>query len=257
MGCRLEKSRQWAIRCVHEAQLHQENSFLTLTYNDDSLPLYNNLQKTDLQKFFKRLRKRLGEKKIRYFACGEYGDLTKRPHYHVCLFGHDFHDKILYKQNKDYPLYISPQLTEIWGLGHCTTGELNFETAAYTARYIVKKKLGNKGAQAVHLDETTGEITALQQPYATMSLRDAIAKQWHQKYHRDIYNSGKDFIMMRGKKLKPPKYYDKLLEETDNDKYEYIKSERIRKAQPLTDKELHARENNIRAHAQLNHKREI
>ena len=90
IGCKVEKSRQWAIRCVHEASLHEDNCFLTLTFNEEHMPENRSINKRDLQLFFKRLRKRYPNKVIKYFACGEYGDERNRPHYHVILFNHDF-----------------------------------------------------------------------------------------------------------------------------------------------------------------------
>lgn len=87
IGCRLEHSRQWAIRCVHEASLHEENTFLTLTYNNEYVDPNFSLNKTDITNFLKRLRKNTG-RKIRYFQCGEYGEQFHRPHHHVLLFGY-------------------------------------------------------------------------------------------------------------------------------------------------------------------------
>ena len=114
IGCRLERSRQWAVRCMYEASLHTCNSFLTLTYDDDHIrwsPVTGEqtLYKRDLQLFMKRLRKHLEPLKVRFFACGEYGDNTYRPHYHVILFGYDFRsDRRLYKlSNAGFPYYIS------------------------------------------------------------------------------------------------------------------------------------------------------
>jgi hypothetical protein len=96
IGCRLEYSRQWAIRGVHEAQMHDEAYFLTLTYNDENLPQYESLKKDDFQNFLKRYWKYLWPTKIRYIMCGEYGDnsdrpwepnILGRPHYHAIIYG--------------------------------------------------------------------------------------------------------------------------------------------------------------------------
>lgn len=130
------------MRCVHEAQLHEENSFLTLTYDDEHLPENGSLHKPDLQKFFKRLRFHTG-KEIRYYACGEYGEKTLRAHYHVCLFGHNFsNDRQPFRRIGEHILYTSKTLTDIWGLGNTSIGDLTFESAAYTARYVMKKQTG-------------------------------------------------------------------------------------------------------------------
>ena len=94
-ACRIAKSREWASRCVMESKLHKENCFITLTYNDEHLPSDLSLQKDDFTKFIKRLRKNTGDK-IRYYACGEYGDLYQRPHFHACLFGYRPDDLVLF-----------------------------------------------------------------------------------------------------------------------------------------------------------------
>ena len=115
IGCRLERSRQWAVRCMHEASMHTDNCFVTLTYSDEGIahldrcidpetgeigagPL-RSLNKRDIQLFMKRLRKRTGAK-IRYLQCGEYGSKTQRPHHHVLLFGFDFSDKYMFAENR-------------------------------------------------------------------------------------------------------------------------------------------------------------
>ena len=90
MGCRLEKSRQWAVRCVHEAKFYEDNCFVTLTYAPEHLPKDGSLNRKHVQDFIKRLRRRLDDRKIRVFYCGEYGDKLRRPHYHLCLFNCDF-----------------------------------------------------------------------------------------------------------------------------------------------------------------------
>lgn len=240
--CRLKKSVDWAIRCLHEAHLHDHNCFVTLTYDDANLPESGSLYKPHLQKFFKRLRKHFGSgADIRYYACGEYGDHTQRAHYHACIFGIDFHDKIPFKRTGEHTLYVSETLNKIWGHGHTSVGDITFETAAYTARYVMKKTTGKACKRYVQLDHETGELIPLVQPFAAMSLRPAIGRRWLEKYHSDIYNANKDFVVLRGKKLKPPKYYDTIYDNIDNDRLEEIKSQRIRNAEPLSNAELHAR----------------
>lgn len=119
IGCRLERSRQWAIRCMHEASLYEDNCFITLTYNDDHLPSNGSLDKTHFQKFLKRLRKSIYPQKLRYYHCGEYGDEGGRPHYHAIIFGWSPSDKVLIstedKQGITCHRYLSESLTQIWG----------------------------------------------------------------------------------------------------------------------------------------------
>ena len=98
IGCRLEKSRQWAMRIAHESSLYDQNCFLTLTFSDEHLPQNLSVSKRDLQLFMKRLRKHFAPRKIRFFQCGEYGELNMRPHYHSILFNVDFPDKYLWRE---------------------------------------------------------------------------------------------------------------------------------------------------------------
>jgi hypothetical protein len=236
------------MRCVLEARNHEHNCFITLTYNDEHLPEDRSLDRQHLTKFFKRLRKHRGP--FRYYACGEYGDLTKRAHYHACLFGLDFADKIQFERKGDHTLYLSQQLTDIWGHGHCTVAELNFETAAYCARYVLKKKLTVARQQQLHhalLDEETGELHQVQHPYATMSLRKAIAKEWMERYSGDIYNADKDFLVLRNKKMKPPKYFDAIYDTIDSQKLKRIKEKRKENRTELSLQELRAHEKITRA----------
>lgn len=261
IGCRLEKSRQWALRCVHEAQLHSQNCFVTLTYSDENLPQWGSLNREDLTKFFKRVRKNVGP--FRYYACGEYGDETKRAHYHACLFGLDFNDKVPFSNKGGHTLYISPTLNELWKLGNTSIGELTFETAAYTARYVMKKGFGKGMPPYCRLDAETGEAIPLEQPYAVMSLRcrgadgkvGGLGSEWIRKYATDIYNHEKDFIMVRGKKMKPARYYDKVYDEINPEHMEVIKANRQLNSTTPSNATLRAREKI--AHARKTYKTSI
>lgn len=227
IGCRLEKSRQWALRSVLESKMHDENCFLTLTYRPESLkePQDYSLKKEHLQRFFKELR-RNQDKKIRYFACGEYGEKLNRPHFHVCLFGYDPPDKVFYKQtSQGHNLYISEFLEKIWSFGFVVVGELTFESVAYTARYITKKITGDKAEshyQAIY--EETGELIELEPEFCLMSRRPGIGKEFYTKYKGDCYP--KDSITVRGVKMKPPSYFDKLYEEEEPDHHRELSIKR-------------------------------
>lgn len=223
IGCRLERSRQWAIRCVHEASLHKNNCFITLTYDNDHLPADKSLHVSHFQKFMKRLRKRFGPN-IRFFHCGEYGEKFSRPHYHACLFNFDFPDKVLWKTVRGNKLYRSQALEELWPEGFCTIGDVTFESAAYVARYITKKVTGPQ--QDHHYEHVTsdGEILKRKPEYVTMSRRPGIASRWFQKFSSDVYPS--DFIVMRERKLKPPRYYDRLYEIDHPERTALIKNSR-------------------------------
>lgn len=223
IGCRLERSRQWAIRCVHEAQLHEENSFITLTYDNENLPPDKSLHVDHFQKFMKRLRKRFGPN-IRFFHCGEYGEKFARPHYHACLFNFDFRDKKLWKEVRGNKLYVSKSLEELWPFGFSTIGDVTFESAAYVARYITKKVTGKNAKDHYELMLPDGELVSRKPEYVTMSRRPGLASAWFQKYSSDVYPS--DFIVMREKKIKPPKYYDRLYEHTYPEEIAEIKIKR-------------------------------
>lgn len=228
VGCRLERSRQWAIRCVHEASLYEHNSFITLTYDDENLPSDRSLHVEHFQKFMKRLRKRFGQN-IRFYHCGEYGEQTFRPHYHACLFNINFHDKKLWSQKNGNNLYNSEILSKLWPFGYAVIGDVTFESAAYVARYIMKKINGKNAQQHYErVNFETGEIYQLKPEYTTMSRRPGIAGEWFQKFKTDIYP--KDFLTINGKKMRPPRYYDRQFELLYPTDLEKIKSRRKIKA---------------------------
>lgn len=216
-GCRLDYARQWAVRCSHEAHMHNENCFLTLTYKE--VPENDSLQPSDMRNFLKRLRKHLEPKKIRFFQVGEYGETNSRPHHHCLLFGHDFCDKLIIRRG-EYPLYRSATLDRLWGHGFAAIGELTFDSACYCARYILKKVTGERAKD--HYGERKPE-------YTTMSRRPGIGRTFFEKYTNDIYNH--DRVVISDKFLcKPPRFYDKLYEVVDPDHFNSIKEERKTKA---------------------------
>lgn len=196
VGCRLERSRQWAIRCVHEASLYDRNCFLTLTLSDAYLPAGGTLDKSLFPKFMKRLRKRFPRERIRYFHCGEYGELYGRPHYHACVFGFDFADKYQWAVRKGFPVYRSPVLESLWPFGNCEIGSVTFESAAYVARYIMKKITGPL-AEA--------HYSGRQPEYVTMSRRPGIGKPWLDKFGSEVFPE--DSVLVRGRLMKPPRFY--------------------------------------------------
>lgn len=217
VGCRLMRSREWAVRCIHEAQLHSDNCFITLTYADEHLPEGRSLQLEHYQKFMKRLRKANGPA-IRFFHCGEYGSRYGRPHYHALLFNYDFRDKKLFdlrrKKTAEVPLFVSEHLQELWPFGFSTIGAVTFESAAYVARYIMKKVTGELADDHYDwCDPETGEVFRRAPEYTTMSRRPGIGRGWLEKYGAEVWNS--DFVVIGGRRLKVPRYYDKVLELED------------------------------------------
>ncbi len=226
IGCRLEYSRQWAIRCTHEASMHLHNCFITLTYDEQHLPKNGTLIVKDYQDFMKRLRHSVKPKKIRFFHCGEYGEKNGRPHYHACIFNHDFEDKTLFRKINNVPLYISNTLTQLWGKGLVSIGAVTFESAAYVARYIMKKQNGTTiESKYENIDFKTGEVITLKKEYTTMSRRPGIAHDWYNTYKDDVYPH--DYLVIRnGKKIKPPKYYDSLYELDNPEQHANVKENR-------------------------------
>lgn len=244
IGCRLERSRRWALRCVHEAQLYDDNCFITLTYDDKNLPHDGSLDKSHFQKFMKRLRKST-DRKIRYFHCGEYGENFGRPHYHACLFNYDFEDKELWTQQNGINVYVSEKLNSIWQKGFTTVGAVTFESAAYVARYVMKKVTGEMADEYYEkVDPHTGEIFSVLPEYTTMSRRPGIGKAWFEKYEKDCYPS--DSVVHKGRVSKPPPYYDALYEIANPEGFAGVKKSRKKEAakriRDNTSERLEARE---------------
>lgn len=231
VGCRLEHSRQWAVRCMHEAQMHEGNAFITLTFNDENLPEDMSIRKKHLQDFFKRLRFNTGVR-FKYFACGEYGDKNHRPHYHAVIFGYDFPDKILHTKSNGNLLFRSKTLEQSWTLGFSLIGNVTFESCAYVARYVMKKRKGDadyvdpktgKTNEEYYMiqDDETGEVWHREPEFCLMSRgsgkkddptlwRYGLGRAWLEKYKTD---TDKDYIVGRtNAKQKLPKYYDAVLE---------------------------------------------
>ncbi len=248
IGCRLQKASQWATRCIHEASLYEDNSFVTLTYSPAYLPEDSSIHKSHLKNFIRRLHVQYSEKEIRYYGCGEYGECCKncgkskqicykvcgkwetsigRPHYHILLFNHDFHDKEIlqgasYKRLTSHfssgpvcDLYRSPTLEKLWPFGYSTIGEVTIDSAGYVARYVMKKITGSQ--QKDHYNDKLPE-------FAKMSRTPGIGKPWLDRYFNDVYP--KDYFHINGTKRRPPRYYDDQLKKIDRCLYNQIKKKR-------------------------------
>lgn len=218
IGCRLDRAKMWATRCVHEASLYEKNCFITLTYDDEHLPENGSLCLRDFQLFMKKLRKKYG-KGIRYFHAGEYGDGPgARPHYHALLFNHDFSDKKKFSRNNGNWIYTSDELSSLWEKGISSVAELNFKTAGYVARYSLKKVTGKKAED--HYGIMAPE-------YATMSRRPGIGKEWFTQFSGDVYPH--DRVIVDGSHTRPPRYYDGLLGKNDPSTLALLKIKREQK----------------------------
>lgn len=254
IGCRLDRSLQWATRCMHEASMHDNNCFITLTFDDKHLNEQNTLKVEDFQKFMKRLRKKIEPNKVRFFHCGEYGEKFSRPHHHACLFGYDFPDKELFKVSNGVKIYTSKILQELWPFGFSTIGDVTFESAAYVARYVLKKWSHEKGENLYESMKGLSNEEAKKkfygekkQEYITMSRSPGIGYSWYNQYKSDIHKHG--FLVVNGRKVKPPKYYETLYE-LDNVFGLYLqKAERVKKA---LDKNLTPHKLNIKEQYKLN-----
>lgn len=256
IGCKLERSKKWAARCVHEASTNQSNSFITLTFSDRYINPEHTLEKakvSEFTKFVKRFRERIRPTKVSYFHCAEYGyqyekddhkklypikdslgrDLVGRPHHHALIFGYDFPDKVYYKDTPaGMPIYRSEILEGLWPFGYSSVGAITFESAAYVARYCVKKLNGERAeakcAQGLRHYERlleNGEIVTLEPEYTTMS--NGIGKKWMKLYEQEIIDH--DSVVISGKEIQTPRYY---LDQLPEDEFEKIKCKRI-KAQKL------------------------
>ena len=215
IACKLERSKMWATRIVHEAQMHTENTFLTLTYNEKNLPTDGSLVKQHAVDFMKKYRSYVSYhegKKIRFFLVGEYGEQFSRPHYHAIIFGHSFMDSELFMVNRQTgeAYFTSDRLSRLWNMGHTVIGDVTPQSAAYCARYCVKKVTGRKQREGhyVRTDEYGVVTTEVDPEFALMSRNPGIGKSWWEKYgHTDAAD---DHLVLDGNKVKIPRYYDNL-----------------------------------------------
>jgi hypothetical protein len=284
VGCRLGKSREWAVRCMHEASLYWNNCWLTLTLNDEYKNTRENPysvqrgQKSEITRFLKRLRKKYGVG-IRYFYCAEYGETCffcnksenqchsdgcghyypwrGRPHYHVCIFNHDFNDKKLFKMINGLPHYTSEELDKLWTdpetglyMGWATISDLTPDSAAYTARYSLKKITGDLAEEddpvtgIKHYQRITsdGEIIDLEPEYNNMSRGSSklgtggIGKGWLDDFSKEVLDN--DAVLFKSMRIKPPRYYDDKLALIDPFTIDENKQKRVDKAENSPDNTL-------------------
>lgn len=250
--CRIEKAKQWQKRIIAESKMHENNYFVTLTYDDESLQTNDCLKiqidmdtgeileqkietkpilvKKDVTDFKKRLLEHFREKGhtgIRFYYCGEYGSTTDRPHYHIIFFNLPLDDLQFYKLNKQgQPMFNSKLLTEKWGMGHVVIGSLTYESAGYVARYVLKKQ-----QSGTIYDGRPKEFTE-------MSRRPGIGHSYYEKYKDSIYNYDAMLIPKEFENSfwsKPPKYFDDMYSEEENERMYDIKLQRRKKAQNTRD----------------------
>lgn len=233
IGCRIERSRQWATRMMLELRYHEKACFITLTYNDDNLPMktYINqhgeqkisytLEKKAYQDFMKRLRRHYEPEKIRFFACGEYGSQTRRPHYHAILFGVDFaEDRKVLKVDKGYYMYRSPTLEALWPFGYSMICDVNWNTCAYVSRYCTKK-FGTR--QNIYY-----QTFNIEPEFNLMSRRPGLGGQFYYDNKDELYITQSIWMQNSngGFKSRLPGYFDRLYDLENHEEMEEIKKNR-------------------------------
>lgn len=194
MNCRLARAREWSLRSVHEASLYEQNSFVTLTYDDAHLPADRGLHYEDFQLFMHRLRKRIPGAG-RFLMCGEYGEQFGRPHFHAVLFNCGFADRKLIRAKPD-ELFQSAVLDSLWHdragrqLGFASVGEVTMQSAGYVARYSTKKIYGPGTDHVYDFVDEYGEVHKRVTPFLHSSNRPGIGYEWFQRYHSDLFPTG-------------------------------------------------------------------
>lgn len=246
IGCRMDRARQWGFRCLHEKKMWTHNHFVTLTYNDESLPPGGSLCLRDVQLFMKRLRKARNSNvgnPIRFFLGAEYGEINRRPHYHALLFNCDFPDKLFHSKNdRGEALYTSGELSRLWSndggrssLGFVTIGEITFDSAIYCAKYALKKYNLRENHTQEEKDEydrryvvydADGVVYERRPEFAVMSRRPGIGAGYYEKYGNEVL--AHDNIIVDGRECRPPRFYDTRSELRDPDRFELIKKRRKR-----------------------------
>lgn len=272
IGCRKDRMRMWATRIMHEASLYDENCFVTLTYRDAPV----SLRYSDFQGFMKRLRESRFQQllrrfpdedekllrkaaSVRYFVCGEYGEKSGRAHFHACLFGFNPPDL----GDRYGSIRRSLYLDAIWGHGHVGVGTLTYKSAQYVAGYVLKKVTGRAATDHYatgKVDPVTGEMEMRVPEFCRMSLKPGIGAGWLEKFHGDVFPGGS--VVVRGKELKSPRYYDKRYKKVDPMGYEAMKFLRWYKAREgpaweNSKSRLKVRETVAAAAQRLNSRKEI
>lgn len=205
------------------------------------------VKQSHYQGFMKRLRKELARedqipRKIKYYMAGEYGNICRhgihleevgcplcnhgRPHYHACIFNYMPNDLELYSTANGIHRWTSPELTRIWGFGHVDVGRVEYQSAAYVARYIMKKITGDNAKEHYTYVDLEGEVHTIEPEYSQMS--NGIGKAWYEKHKGDFFPNDKTPILGENKVINgTPRYYAEMLRKEDEEKYEEIKEKRL------------------------------
>lgn len=225
IGCKLDNSKEWAVRSALECKSSNDNWFITLTYADEFIPINDEGRYTcrysDLRRFTENLRQfftRQDIKNIKYLASSEYGSRTQRPHYHICFFGLPLNDLELTGEvsKLGHPYFISKLVDRIWGKGIHKIGRVTYQSAGYVARYTLKK--------ASKLDYEKLNIEP-----EKLYMSKGIGKKYFEDnfakiYKYDVVNLNTEKGLL---KLQPPRYFDRLYEKQNAEHLEAIKKNRI------------------------------
>lgn len=243
IGCRVDRSQEWAVRCMAEAQTHgvERCFFATVTYDEDNNPV--SLVKRDHVLLMKRLRKEFGS--VRFYMCGEYGDKSAalspfgfgRPHFHYLWFGIDIPDLKVWRDNERYREYTSPTIDQLWGKGRVILGFVTLESAQYVAGYIHKKRLGKDSKEFYRrIDISSGELRDFVPEFGLMSRRPGIGDAWFRKFHADVFPRD-GVILAGGRRVRPPRFYDEKLKvmiaegSVDAHLFDAVVAERVKRAE--------------------------
>jgi hypothetical protein len=215
IGCRIDRKDEWRTRLILEGKQHECASFVTLTYSGEHLPSDYSLSKHHAQTWVKRLRRVIEPLQIRFFMCGEYGDKNLRPHYHAIIFGYDFPDRVPWRTAASGEVAFRSELLEkTWPLGHSEIGSFTPKSAGYVAGYALKKQVGKHADNHYRrLNPSTGEINQVLPEFVLMSRNPGIGRGWYDEFARDAFPS--DFLIIDGVKKPVPRYFKRLLDNTD------------------------------------------
>lgn len=274
-GCRMDYAKQWANRLMLELESYKNDlgsaHFITLTIDDSHIDSTgyervhkrgdlpdlhvlrpftdpntglvrgwsHSISKHDLQLFMKRLRRSRPNDKIRFFACGEYGDKSLRPHYHIIVFGLHFDENDLefYKRTKiNDKLYNSKLLAKIWPYGYNVVAQVTWESCCYVARYMMKKQKG-RGAEVY-------DTFNLQEPFTLVSRRPGIAHEYYQNHPMDSNVNNIVIGTARGnREFPPPRYLEKLFDFDDPEAAENRR--RVRRISAISHQNMVARQTTL------------
>lgn len=229
IGCRSDKALDWTVRMTHEASLYEYNQFVTLTYDEENIPHDFGLHHKHYQDWIRKLRKHYPEISLRYYMCGEYGEINSRPHFHAAIFNLNITDLEQYSERDGHKTFTSKKMTKIWGKGNVIMGEsLTPQSCAYIAGYMLKELKAIDQEHGFRItDLETGQEFDRISPYQRMSNRPGIGRNWIEKYQTDTFPD--DFIILDGKRFPVPDYYLRRLKDEDPKLYEEIKSDRVTK----------------------------